>query len=200
MRLVAVVGPTATGKSALALSLAERFDGEIIACDSTAVYRGIDIGTDKVPIAEQRGIPHHLIDVADPRETYTAARFAKESRAAFAEIRARGAIPFLVGGSGLYVRAAEEGLFEGPAADEAIRRRLIAQAETEGSEALHAALARVDPETAARLHPRDRVRVIRALEVWETTGTPLSEHHARHRRERAAEAQPMRFALEWPAG
>ncbi len=200
--LPSLVGPTASGKTGVAIDVARRLEGrvhlEIVSADSRQVYRGLDIGTAKPTREEQALVRHHLLDVADPRETYTAARFGNEARAAFAEIRARGSVPFLVGGSGLYVRAAEEGLFEGPGSNDAIRERLTRQAEVHGDEALHAALARVDPETANRLHPKDRVRVIRALEVWEATGVKLSEHHERHRRERATDARPIRFALDWP--
>jgi tRNA dimethylallyltransferase len=198
-----LVGATASGKTAVAIEVARRLRGvvalEIVSADSRQVYRGLDVGTAKPNAAERAAVPHHLLDVVDPRETYTAARFARDARAAFAEVRARGAVPFLVGGSGLYVRAAEQGLFEGPAADEALRARLQAEADAGGEAALHARLARVDPETARRLHPRDRVRVIRALEVWETTGTPIAEHHRRHRA-REPDLRPRRFQLDWPTG
>ena len=167
--LPSLVGATASGKTALAIEVARRLRGEvaleIVSADSRQVYRGLDVGTAKPNAAERAAVPHHLLDVADPRETYTAARFAKEARAAFEKIRARGAVPFLVGGSGLYLRAAEEGLFEGPQADPRLRARLGGETDA----ALHARLAQVDPEAAARLNPADRVRVIRALEVWEGT-------------------------------
>ena len=123
MRLVAVVGPTATGKSALGLALAERFQGEIVACDSTAVYRGIDIGTDKVPLSEQRGVPHHLVNVAEPTETYSAARYARDASAAIRAIAAGGRLPILVGGTGFYYRALVRGLFPGPGACHASERQ-----------------------------------------------------------------------------
>ena len=122
--LLAVLGPTASGKSALGLALAERFHGEIVNCDSTAVYRGFDIGTDKVPVGEQRGIPHHLIDIADPTEVYTAAQFAIVAARAVREFHGRGRLPILVGGTGFYYRALTRGLFPGPGADDAMRRRL----------------------------------------------------------------------------
>ncbi len=126
--VAAVLGPTASGKSALALALAERFGGEIINCDSTAVYRGFDIGTDKVPVVEQRGVPHHLIDIVEPTAVYTAAQFASDAARTIRDIQARGRLPIVVGGTGLYYRALTRGLFPGPAADEALRRRLEAVA------------------------------------------------------------------------
>jgi len=177
-RLVAILGPTATGKSALGIALAQRFDGEIVSCDSTAVYRGFDIGTDKVPLAERRGIPHHLIDVASPIEEYSAARYAREAAAAIRAITARGKLPILVGGTGFYYRALTRGLFEGPGRDELLRRRLERVAERKGPERLHRWLARVDRASAERIQPRDVKRVVRALEVWMLTGRPLTDHFA----------------------
>jgi tRNA dimethylallyltransferase len=178
MQAVAVVGPTATGKSALALSLAAEFDGEIVACDSTAVYRGIDIGTDKLAPDAQRGIRHHLIDVVDPGETYSAARYALDAAAAIHEVHARGRLPILAGGTGLYYRALVRGMFPGPARDEALRRRLERVADRRGVPALHRWLARVDPDSAARILSGDRKRMIRALEVYLLTGRALTEHFA----------------------
>ncbi len=176
MRAVAVVGPTATGKSALGLAIAQRFNGEIVACDSTAVYRGLDIGTDKVPVHEQGGIPHHLVDVADPRDTYSAARYARDAAAAIQAITARGRLPVIVGGTGLYYRALVRGLFPGPARDDELRARLTRVAERRGVEWLHRWLARVDPPSALRIQPRDLKRLIRALEVYLLTGRPLTAH------------------------
>ncbi len=174
--LLAVLGPTATGKSALALAIAARVRGEIINCDSTAVYRGFDIGTDKVPHAGRRGIPHHLIDVADPTEEYTAARFGREAARLVDEIHARGGVPILVGGTGFYYRALVRGLFPGPGKDAALRARFEAMADRHGVEWLHRMVARVDPPSAARIQPRDRKRLIRALEVYFRTGKPLTAH------------------------
>jgi tRNA dimethylallyltransferase len=174
--ILAVLGPTASGKSALGLALAERYDGEIINCDSTAVYRGFDIGTDKLPVEARRGIPHHLIDVADPTEVYTAAQFARDAAASVRDMHARGKLPILVGGTGLYYRALTRGLFPGPGADEPLRNRLDRIAERRGVERLHRTLRRVDPESAARIMPRDRKRIVRALEVYLTTGRPLTDH------------------------
>jgi tRNA dimethylallyltransferase len=178
MKLVAVVGPTATGKTALGVALAEAIGGEIVSCDSTAVYRGIDIGTDKPTAEERRGIPHHLIDVVNPGETYSAARYATDAAAAIRDIRARGRWPILVGGTGFYYRALVRGLFPGPARDEPLRARLLRVADRRGVEALHRWLARVDPASAIRIQSRDRMRLVRALEVYLLTGKALTSHFA----------------------
>jgi tRNA dimethylallyltransferase len=176
--IVAVLGATATGKSALALALAERFNGEIINCDSTAVYRGFDIGTDKVAEADRRGIPHHLIDIADPTDVYTAAQFARDAALVIRDIHARGRLPILVGGTGFYYRALTRGLFPGPAGDDAVRGRLEKVAKRRGTPFLHRMLRRVDPASAERILPGDRKRMIRALEVFFLTGRPLTDHFA----------------------
>jgi tRNA dimethylallyltransferase len=175
---VAVLGPTATGKSALALALAERFGGEIISYDSTAVYRGFDIGTDKVPVAERRGIPHHLIDIAEPTDDYTAAQFARDAAAVVREVHRRGRVPIVAGGTGFYYRALTRGLFPGPSRDPALRARLASIADRRGLAALHRLLARVDSASALRIQPRDLKRMIRALEVYFLTGKPLTQHFA----------------------
>lgn len=177
-RLVAIVGPTATGKSALGIALAQRYGGEIVSCDSTAVYRGFDIGTDKVPPAQQQGIPHHLVDVVDPTEEYSAARYAREAAAVIRGISARGRLPILVGGTGFYYRALTRGLFEGPSRDEPLRRRLERVAARRGPARLHRWLANVDAASAERIKAADVKRVVRALEVWILTGRPLTEHFA----------------------
>jgi tRNA dimethylallyltransferase len=176
--VVAVLGPTASGKSALALALAARFDGEIINCDSTAVYRGFDIGTDKVSAEERRGVPHHLIDIVEPTAIYTAAQFAADAARVIREIQARGRLPILVGGTGLYYRALTRGLFPGPAGNEAVRARLEAIAERRGAAFLHRMLQRVDPPSAGRILAGDRKRMVRALEVFFLTGRPLTAHFA----------------------
>jgi tRNA dimethylallyltransferase len=176
--VLAVLGPTASGKSALGLALAERHGGEIINCDSTAVYRGFDIGTDKLSIDQRRGIPHHLIDIADPTEVYSAAQFAEDAASAIRQIHSRGRLPILVGGTGFYYRALTRGLFPGPVADDVLRRRLDRVAARKGPERLHRILARVDTVAASRIMPRDRVRLVRALEVYLATGRPLTEHFA----------------------
>jgi tRNA dimethylallyltransferase len=176
--LVAILGPTATGKSALALSLAERLGGEIVNCDSTAVYRGFDIGTDKVPVEAQRGIRHHLIDIVEPTGEYTAAQYARDAAAIIREIHARQRLPILCGGSGFYYRALTRGLFPGPGRDPGLRRRLEGVAERRGVVFLHRMLRRVDPEAAGRIQRRDLKRVVRALEVFFLTGRPMTSHFA----------------------
>jgi tRNA dimethylallyltransferase len=176
--LIAVLGPTASGKSALAIALALRYGGEIISCDSAAVYRRFDIGTDKVPMAERQEIPHHLIDVADPTDEYTAARFGREAATVARAVVARGHVPVLAGGTGFYFRALTRGLFPGPGRNQALRDRLGAIASRRGVEFLHRMVARVDPPSAARIQPRDLVRLVRALEVYFLTGAPLTAHFA----------------------
>jgi tRNA dimethylallyltransferase len=176
--VLAVLGPTATGKSALALSLAERLDGEIINCDSTAVYRGFDIGTDKVPVSERRGIPHHLIDIAEPTDQYTAADYGRDAAAAIRDIQTRGKVPILAGGTGFYFRALTRGLFPGPGRNDALRQRLDRIADRRGVEFLWRMVRRVDTASADRILPRDRKRLIRALEVYFQTGRPLTAHFA----------------------
>jgi tRNA dimethylallyltransferase len=176
--LVAVVGPTATGKSRLAIELARRFGGEVVACDSTAVYRRVDIGTDKVPLDEQEGIAHHMVDVVEPTETYTAARYGLEAAAVIRDIQRRGRLAILAGGSGLYYRALTRGIFPGPARDAALRGRLEQLAARHGVERLHRLLAARDPASGARILPRDLKRIVRALEVLCLTGRPLTAHFA----------------------
>ena len=197
-KVLAILGPTASGKSALGLSLAASFAGEIINCDSTAVYRGFDIGTDKLPIEERHGIPHHLIDIVDPAEVYTAARFALDAERAIREIHDRGKLPILVGGSGFYYRALTRGLFPGPAADDALRKRLDRIAGRKGPERLHRLLKAVDPDSAARIMPRDRKRLVRALEVYFATGQPLTAHFAATA-SRIADCEIIALALRLPA-
>ena len=194
---IAILGPTASGKSALALALAERLGGEIVACDSTAVYRGFDIGTDKVPVEEQRGIPHHLVDVAEPTESYTAARYAIDASAVIRDILARGRVPIVVGGTGFYYRALTRGLFPGPGRDAGLRARLNASADRRGVEWLWRMVRRVDPESARRIQPRDRMRLVRALEVYFLTGRNLTSHFAETRA--PLDVPITAFALRLPA-
>jgi len=176
--VVAILGPTATGKSALALAVAGRYDGEIINCDSTAVYRGFDIGTDKIAPADRRGIPHHLIDIVDPTDEYTAAQYARDAAAIIRDVHARGRLPVLAGGTGFYFRALTRGLFPGPGRNAALRQRLESIAERRGVAFLHRLLRKVDPESARRIQPRDLKRLVRALEVFYLTGRPLTAHFA----------------------
>ncbi len=197
--LIAVLGPTATGKSALGIALAERFNGEIINCDSTAVYRGFDIGTDKVPLAERRGIPHHLIDIADPTDEYTAAQFARDAAAVVSDIHARGKLPIVVGGTGFYYRALTRGLFPGPGKNAQLRTRLERIAARRGVEALHRMVARVDPESAVRIQPRDLKRLVRALEVYFETGKPLTAHFEDTVSPLGSDVQIGAVALRMPA-
>jgi tRNA dimethylallyltransferase len=176
--LLAVLGPTATGKSALGLGLAERLGGEILNCDSTAVYRGFDIGTDKVPEGDRRRIPHHLIDIANPTDDYTAADYGRDAARAVQDILSRGRVPILVGGTGFYYRALTRGLFPGPGKDSQLRDRLETIAGRRGVGFLWRMVRRVDPESADRIQPADRKRLVRALEVFFQTGRPLTAHFA----------------------
>ena len=174
--LIAVVGPTASGKSALGLALAREHSGEIVSCDSLQVYRGLDVGSAKATADERAAVPHHLLDVVDPDQDFSAADYARLARTAVADIAARGRLPLVVGGTGLYLRALVRGLFAGPARDPQLRARLEALGERHGDGRLHRLLRHVDPASAARIEARDRVRVIRALEVFFRSGRPLSRH------------------------
>jgi tRNA dimethylallyltransferase len=169
------MGPTASGKSALAMALAERFPVEIVSVDSAQVYRGMDVGTAKPNREERASVAHHLIDIVDPTERYSAARFASDATRLIGEIRQRGRTPLLVGGTMLYFKALTGGLAELPEADAAVRASIDALAAVEGWPALHRKLAAVDPLTAARLGPQDRQRIQRALEIFELSGRPMSE-------------------------
>lgn len=172
--VVAVVGPTASGKSELGVALALRFAGEVVNCDSVQVYREIEIATAKVPVEERRGVPHHLIDFVPPEVNFTAGDWAREAARTIDEIEARGHMAVLVGGSGFYLRALRQPFFESTPTDAELRRRLTSLRERRGAEHLHSMLARLDPPTAARLHARDWSRVQRALEVYFQTGARLS--------------------------
>ena len=169
-----MAGPTASGKSAVALALARHLPLEIVSVDSALVYRGMDIGTAKPSAAERAAVPHHLIDILDPLEAYSAARFVADAQRLVIDIRSRGRVPLLVGGTMLYFNALREGLHTLPSADAELRAAIDRRAATEGWPALHAALARIDPATAARLAPHDAQRIQRALEVWQLSGRPLS--------------------------
>lgn len=176
---VLLMGPTASGKSALALALAQMLGGEVVSVDSAQVYRGMDIGTAKPSAAERARVPHHLIDIVDPTDAYSAARFVRDALAAIAAVRARGRVPIVAGGTMLYFKALTQGLSALPPGDATVRAALDARAAREGWPALHAELARVDPATAARLAPADAQRIQRALEVHAVTGRPLSSLQGR---------------------
>jgi tRNA dimethylallyltransferase len=174
--LVAVVGPTASGKSDLAISLAERFNGEIVNYDSVQIFRGLDIGSAKPPLEEQRRVPHHMLDIREPTELFTAGDYQREARAVLEDVRKRGRIPILAGGTGLYLRALTEGLFAGPARSLELRARLESRCTARGVEYLHGLLRRLDSVSATRIGVRDKPKIIRALEVRLETGKPLTEH------------------------
>jgi tRNA dimethylallyltransferase len=175
--LIAIVGPTGSGKSELALAVAEKFGGEIVNCDSLQVYRYFNIGTAKLGLEERRGIPHHLLDVVDPDQPFSAGEFARRARMALAEIAGRDRLPIVTGGTGLYLRALIDGLFPGPARDEVVRRRL-AQREARRRGSLHRLLKRFDPEAAGRIHPHDVQKLVRAVEVCLLTRRSLTAEFA----------------------
>ncbi len=185
---IALMGPTASGKSSLALEWAQRFDGEIVSVDSALVYRGLDIGAAKPTAHEQARVAHHLIDVRDPWQPYSAADFATDARAAIAGILSRGKLPILAGGTGLYFRALLQGLSPMPTADAALRLHIANEATERGWTALHAELALIDPQAAARIHATDAQRIQRALEVWRLSGRSISDWQ----RERGESALPLR--------
>ena len=186
---IALMGPTASGKTALALDWAQALDTHVISVDSALVYRGLDIGAAKPDAATRAGVPHRLVDVRDPHETYSAADFAADALAAMHELSAAGRIPLLAGGTMLYFHALLRGLAPMPAADAVLRARLQAELDERGAAALHAELARHDPEAASRIHANDPQRLLRALEVFRLSGRPISDWH------RAAQARPFPFRV-----
>ena len=177
--VVLLLGPTGSGKTALSLTLGERFGGEIVSCDSVAVYRGMDVGTAKPTTEERALLPHHLIDVADPDQPFTAGEYSRLARAALREIAERGRMPLVTGGTGLYLRALTDGLFAGPARHEELRERLKRSQVRHGEGWLHRLLVRLDPASAARIHANDTPKLIRAIEVCLAARKPLSEVMAR---------------------
>jgi tRNA dimethylallyltransferase len=193
--VLAIVGPTASGKTTLSLDVAQLLGGEIVSADSRQIYKHIDIGTAKPSRSERNRIPHYLIDLLEPTEEYSAGQFGKEARRIFNEIKARGRIPFLVGGSGLYIRAALDGLVDVPEADAEIRKQLADQHKREGLEGLVKELARVDRKSLERMKEVNARRVIRALEVYRITGIPLSELHQRQGTVRSVDA--LQIGLQW---
>jgi tRNA dimethylallyltransferase len=184
VRITFILGCTGSGKGSLGRELARRTGGEIISVDSMKVFRRMDIGTAKPSPEQRREIPHHLIDMVEPSEDFSVARFVKLAEAAIAEIDGRGRPIFAVGGTPLYIKSLSEGLFEGPSADPDIRARLRQEARESGQSALHERLARIDPPAAARIHPNDLRRIVRALEVYELTGRPISALQTQWDRER----------------
>lgn len=193
---ICLMGPTASGKTALAIDLVQRFPMEIISVDSAQIYRDMDIGTGKPDAATLQLAPHRLIDFLDPAESYSAARFCVEARREMADIRARGNIPLLVGGTMLYFKALRDGLAPMPSADEAVRSEILRQADAEGWAAVHAALAEVDPVSAARIHPNDPQRLQRALEVYRVSGRSLTEWQREG--QPSLPAEPLRFVAIQP--
>ncbi|MBW3596355.1 MAG: tRNA (adenosine(37)-N6)-dimethylallyltransferase MiaA [Planctomycetes bacterium] len=192
-----LTGATAAGKTGVGLELARLLDAEIVSLDSMAVYRGMDIGTAKPTAQQRREVPHHLIDIAEPTEEFSVSQYLEAAEAKVAEIRSRGRTPLFVGGTPLYLKTLLRGLFEGPPADWEFRRAVEEEAAQVGVEALHERLAQVDPVTAARLHPNDRRRIIRALEVYRTTGQPIS--HFQFQFDEGRPARDCRvFVLQWP--
>lgn len=178
--LIVICGPTGIGKTGFAIELARRFNGQIIGADSMQIYRHLEIGTAKPTATERRQVPHHLVDFIDPGQDFDAAAFARRAAAVIRDLCSRNILPFVVGGTGLYIKALLKGLFKAEAKDTRLRQMLQQKAQSLGPRALHGELSKVDPETAARLHPNDTYRVVRALEVFHRTGTPLSAHHRAH--------------------
>ena len=199
-RIPVIVGPTAGGKTALAIEVAREFErrglgaGEVVSADAFQVYRHMDIGTGKATPAERQGVPHHLLDILEPDdpEPFSVARWLELAERTIADIRSRAHTPILVGGTHLYIKSFLEGMFDGPGADEDLRAAL----RTLTPDALRAELERVDPDAAARIHPNDQRRTIRALEVFRLTGTPISEHQSQW--DRGARADALLFGLDWP--
>lgn len=183
--LLVLVGPTAVGKTALSLQLAKAYNAEIISGDSMQVYRGMDIGTAKLPLEERQGVPHHLIDICEPEQSFSVSQFQELCTSRIQDIYARGKLPFIVGGTGLYIESVcYDFQFQDRAGDDAFRQACADYARTHGALALHEQLAAVDPVTATRLHPNDERRIIRALEVHHLTGKPYSEQQAQQRGDR----------------
>lgn len=196
--LIAVVGPTASGKSDLGISLAQRFNGEIVNCDSVQLYRGLYVATAKVPLEEQAGIPHHLIDVAEPTENVTAVAWAEMARKTISQIEEKGKLAILVGGTGFYLKALSQDFFEAPDSKPELRARLQASAQRRGSEHMHRMLRRLDPNAAGRFAVNDTFRVIRALEVYFLSGRPLSQLQKEKPMTVTAEGARMKYLILEP--
>lgn len=196
VQLLIVLGPTGSGKSELAIHLAQELGGEVVNCDSLQIYRRFDLGTAKVPLAERRGVPHHLLDIVDPADVFTAGSYAQAARPVLHDIARRGRVPIVVGGTGFYLRALLDGLFPGPTRDEALRERLDRR-ETKRPGSLHRLLSRLDATAAARIHSNDRPKLIRALEVRLLRGKPISEMFAEGR-DPLAGFRPVKIGLSPP--
>lgn len=194
-KILAIIGPTGSGKTPLSIIFAERMHGEIVSADSRQIYKHLDIGTAKPTAAELRRVLHHFISILEPEEEYNAGMFGKDARVAIQEIISRKKLPLLVGGSGLYIKSVVDGLFEGPGKDPEIRTRLEDKLEKEGAAVLFAELKRVDPISASKAPPTKPRRIIRALEVYYITGQPISQLHAKQSNE--PEFETVQFALEW---
>jgi tRNA dimethylallyltransferase len=192
-----LTGPTASGKTAVGMELAQLLNAEIVSLDSMALYRGMDIGTAKPTALQRQSVPHHLIDIVEPHEEFSLAQYVEAAERVVQEIASRGRVPLFVGGTPLYLKSLLRGIFSGPPADWPRRHALEHIAASEGPERLHARLADVDPLTAGRLHARDTRRVIRAIEVWEKTGRSITELQQQFDRARPAEACRV-FVLHWP--
>ena len=178
--IIVVCGPTGIGKTTIAIELALAYRGEIISADSMQIYRHMNIGTAKPTPEERAAVPHHMIDIAAPDEPFDAARFAREAREKIAALTARKALPFIAGGTGLYIKSLTQGIFRAKTTDPERRGQLKKEMERLGPAALHRRLEQLDPQAARRIHPNDRFRIIRAIEVFETTGKPISDHHSEH--------------------
>ena len=188
------MGPTGAGKTETALCLLKRIKGEIISADSRQIYKGMDIGTDKVSSEIRKNFPHHLLDVADPGEVFTVADFKREAEKIIRELQAEGKLPVVVGGTGLYIRAITEGIFPGPGANWSLRKKLHFRAKKEGLLSLYRELQRVDSASASRIHPHDERRIVRALEVYYLTGEPISSHQERNV---PCEGKMVKIGLRW---
>jgi tRNA dimethylallyltransferase len=196
--LLTIVGPTAVGKSAVALALAREIGAEIVSADSRKIYKYMDIGTAKPTQEKRKEIPYHLLDLIEPQEEFSAGRFGEEAEKVITQVQGRGKVPLLVGGSGLYVVAVTEGLFSGPSADKGRRERWKEEAKKSGGLCLYEKLREVDPPAASRIHPHDLVRIIRALEVYEETGMPISSLQCRGNRGTSKPYNLIIFGLNRP--
>lgn len=179
-KIIIICGPTAVGKTHVGIELAKRYEGEVVSADSQQIWRGMDIGTAKVNLTERSEIPHHLIDIAEPNEHFDAARFVELADKAIEDISSRGKKVFVVGGTGMYLRLLVNGLCEAPSQDEELRAKIETEVEAQGLQKMHEQLREIDPESALGIHPNDHTRIVRALEIYELSGTPASEFRKMH--------------------